>query len=140
MEHLFLECFVRAALLVGATAIVLYAMRVRTASAKHSVWAGMVALMLFLPIWTAWGPKAPLCVLPPLAQNNARNSNVLIETFSTDGLRSNPVSPGLVVFVGAYLLGLCLLLFRLAIGHYGRAGWFGRLFFMMVCALARTYP
>jgi hypothetical protein len=118
MERLFLECFVRAALLVGATAIVLYAMRVKTATAKHSVWAGVVALMLFLPIWTAWGPKAPLRVLPPLAQNNARKSNVLIETFSTDSLRSSPVSPGLVVLLGAYLLGLCLLLFRLAIGTF----------------------
>ena len=116
MERLFLECFVGAALLVGATAIVLYAMRVKAATAKHSVWAGVVALMLFLPIWTAWGPKAPLRVLPPLAQNNVRNSNVLIETFSTDGLRSTAVSPGLVVLLGAYLLGLCLLLFRLAIG------------------------
>lgn len=116
MERLFLECFVRAALLVGATAIVLYAMRVRAASAKHSVWAGVVALMLFLPIWTAWGPKAPLRVLPPLAQNIARKSNLLVGTFSTDGLRSTPISPRLVVLLGAYLLGLCLLLFRLAIG------------------------
>jgi hypothetical protein len=78
---------------------VLYAMRVKTATAKHSVWAGVVALMLFLPIWTAWGPKAPLRVLPPLAQQNARKSNVLIETFSTDGLRSSPVSSWLVVLL-----------------------------------------
>ena len=31
MERLFLECAVKAALLVGATAIVLYAMRVKAA-------------------------------------------------------------------------------------------------------------
>ena len=49
MERLFLECFVRAALLVGATAIVLYAMRVKTATAKHSVWAGVVALSFPTP-------------------------------------------------------------------------------------------
>jgi hypothetical protein len=116
MERLFLECAVRAALLVGATAIVLYVMRVKAATARHSVWAGVVALMLLLPIWTAWGPKASLRVLPPLAQSIATTSKGRIETFSTGGGRSTLVSPGLEVLAGAYLLGLGLLLFRLAIG------------------------
>ena len=75
MERLFLECAVRAALLVGGTALVLYAMRVKAAAARHSVWAAVVVLMLVLPIWTAWGPKAPLRVLPPLAQSTANEVN-----------------------------------------------------------------
>jgi hypothetical protein len=116
MERLFLECAVRAALLVGTTATVMYAMRVKAATAKHSVWAGVVALMLLLPIWTAWGPKASIRVLPPLAQSIANTSKGQIETFSTGGGRSALVSPGLEVLAGAYLLGLGLLLFRLAIG------------------------
>jgi hypothetical protein len=35
-------------LLIGGTAFVLYAMRVKAAAAKHSVWAGVVGLMLIL--------------------------------------------------------------------------------------------
>ena len=116
MERLFLECAVRAALLVGATAFVLYAMRVKAATARHSVWAGVVALMLLLPIWTAWGPKAPLRVLPPLAQSIANKAKAPIEVFSTGVLRSTLVDPKLAVLLGAYLLGLCFLLIRLAIG------------------------
>ena len=116
MERLFLECAVRAALLVGATAFVLYTMRVRAATARHSVWSGVVALMLLLPIWTAWGPKAPLRVLPPLAQSIANRAKAPIEVFSTGVLRSTLVDPKLAVLLGAYLLGLCFLLIRLAIG------------------------
>ncbi len=116
MELLFLECAVRAALLAGTMAIVLYAMRVKEATARHCVWTGVVALMLILPIWTAWGPRAPLRVLPPLAQSIANKAKAPIEIFSTGVLPSTLVSPGLAVLLGAYLLGLCLLLFRLAIG------------------------
>jgi hypothetical protein len=116
MERIFLECAVRAALLVGATAIVLYACQVKAAMARHSVWAGIVALMLLLPIWTAWGPKASLRVLPPLAQSIENSTKVSIRIFSTDVPRSALISPWLVVLLGAYLLGLCFLLFRLAIG------------------------
>jgi len=71
MERLSLECAVRAALLVGVAGILLYAMRVKAATARHSVWAGVVVFMLLLPIWTVWGPKAALRVLPPLAQSIA---------------------------------------------------------------------
>ena len=116
MERLFVECAVRAALLVGATAIVLYAMRVKSATARHSVWAGVVALMLLLPIWTAWGPKASLRVLPPLAQSIPNKAEVPIEIFSTGVPRSALVSPRLAVLLSAYLLVLFLLLLRLAIG------------------------
>jgi beta-lactamase regulating signal transducer with metallopeptidase domain len=116
MERLFFECAVRSALLVGGTAIVLYAMRVKAAAARHSVWAGVVALMLVLPIWTAWGPKLSLRVLPPLAQSTANKVIAPADTLSTSVLPSPLVSTGLAVFLGGYLLGLCLLLVRLAIG------------------------
>jgi hypothetical protein len=116
MERLFLECAVRAALIVGATAVVLYAMRVKAATAKHSVWTGVVALMLLLPIWTAWGPKASLRVLRPLTQSIANKTKARIEIFSTRSLRPTPVDTKLEVLFGAYLLGLFLLLFRLGLG------------------------
>jgi beta-lactamase regulating signal transducer with metallopeptidase domain len=116
MERLFLECTVRAALLVGVTAIVLYAMRVKAATAKHSVWAGVVALMLLLPIWIAWGPKASLRVLPPSVQSVADQAKAPVEIFSAGVPRSIQVSPGIAILLSAYLLGLCVLLVRLAIG------------------------
>jgi beta-lactamase regulating signal transducer with metallopeptidase domain len=116
MERVFFECTVRAALLVGATAIVLYAMRIKNAAARHSVWAGLVGLMLALPIWTTWGPKATLRMLPPLAQMTANDAIASAGTPSTALLASPAVSTWQAVFLGVYLLGLCGLLFRLAIG------------------------
>jgi hypothetical protein len=116
MQRVFLECTVRAALLVGVTAIVLYAMRVKNAAARHSVWAGVVGLMLALPVWTAWGPKAVLRVLPPLAQLTANGAIDTAGTSSTAFPPSPVVSTWQAVFLGVYLLGLCCLLFRLAIG------------------------
>jgi hypothetical protein len=116
MEHLFLECTVRAALIVAAAAVVLSIMRVKAATAKHSIWAGVVAMMLLLPIWAAWGPRASLRVLPPVNQSNADKATALIEIFSTGSVRSTPVVPKLAVLLGVYLSGLCLLLFRLGLG------------------------
>jgi beta-lactamase regulating signal transducer with metallopeptidase domain len=116
MEHLFLECAVRAALLVAGTALVLYVMRVKAAAARHSVWASVVLLMLVLPIWTAWGPKAPLRLLPPLGQITANEAIVPAGTLSTALVPSPLLSTLQAVLLGVYLLGLCLLLFRLAIG------------------------
>jgi hypothetical protein len=66
MERLLVECTVRALLLVGPTAATLYVTRVKDAAAKHRVWTGVMALMLFLPVWAMWGPKFSLRVLPPL--------------------------------------------------------------------------
>jgi beta-lactamase regulating signal transducer with metallopeptidase domain len=116
MERLFVECAVRATLLVGAAAIVLYAMRVKAATARHSVWAGVVAMMLLLPVWTTWGPKASFRMLPPLVQSVANSPKAPIGILSTGVLRATLIDPKLVVLLGAYLLGLGLLLFRLAIG------------------------
>ena len=116
MERLFLECTVRAALLVGVTAIVLYGMRIKAATARHSVWASVVAFMLLLPIWVAWGPKALLRVLPPLVQSVADQAKAPVEIYSPGVSRSIQVSPGLAILLSAYLLGLCVLLFRLVIG------------------------
>jgi hypothetical protein len=57
MEHLFFECSVRAALFVGAAAIVLSTMKVKEPTAKHQIWTGVLALMLLLPIWTPWDQR-----------------------------------------------------------------------------------
>jgi len=128
MTRLFLECAIRAALMVTGTAIVLYAMRVKAAGVKHRVWTAVVLLMLLLPAWTAWGPKAPVRVLPPSTERTA------IEAIGpTDMLPAADAQPGGAgvkipeptrpllsggqeVLLGIYLLGFLLLLARLAIG------------------------
>jgi beta-lactamase regulating signal transducer with metallopeptidase domain len=116
MERLFVECAIRAALLVGGTAIVLYVMRVKAAAAKHSIWGGVMALMLVLPIWAAWGPKVSLRLLPPVAQITANEALFPARNLQT-AVRPLPfVSTWQVLLLGVYLLGLGLLLFRLAIG------------------------
>ena len=83
MERLFVECAIRAALLVGGTAIVLYVMRVKAAAAKHSIWSGVMASMLVLPIWAAWGPKASLRLLPPVAQITANEALIPARNLQT---------------------------------------------------------
>ena len=116
MDRLFLQFALRVVLLVGGTAIVLYITRVKAAAAKHSVWTGVVALMLVLPIWTAWGPKASLRLLPPMAQVSASGSIVPVGPVPSVPLSSPLFSTGQAVLLSVYLVGLCLLLFRLAIG------------------------
>ncbi len=116
MERLFLEFAVRAALLVGGTAIVLYFTRVKAAAAKHFVWTGVVALMLVLPLWTTWGPKASLRLLPPIAPVSASGSMVPVGSIPTVRQSRRLFSTGQAVLLSVYLLGLSLLLSRLAIG------------------------
>jgi hypothetical protein len=115
VENLFFECSVRAALIIGAAAIVLSAMKVKEPTAKHRIWTGVLALMLLLPIWTIWGPKASLRVLPPLTQASATQARVPIEMLSPSVMLSAR-NPEVAVLLGMYLLGLCLLLLRLGIG------------------------
>jgi len=108
--------------------MVLYAMRVKAAAVKHRVWTAVVLLMLLLPVWTAWGPKAPVRVLPSsvegtvseavaprgalspaVAQPSAASGEILEPT-------TIPLSTGQEVLLGIYLLGLFSALARLAVG------------------------
>ena len=116
MERLFLECTIRAGLLVGGTAIVLYAMRAKAAAARHSIWAGVVVVMLMLPIWAVWGPKLSLRLLPSVAQITTKEALVPAGTLPTAYAPSPLISTGQAALLSVYSLGLCLLLFRLAIG------------------------
>jgi hypothetical protein len=116
MERLFLECAIRAALLIGGAAIVLYAMRVKAAGARHAVWTAMVLVMLALPLWTAWGPKLSLRLLPPLSEGPANGAYAPAATLPGAFSSSAQLSPWQVVLLGVYLSGVCLLLIRLGIG------------------------
>jgi beta-lactamase regulating signal transducer with metallopeptidase domain len=118
MERLFLESTLRAALLAGGTAIVLYAMRVKPPAVKHRVWTGVLALMLILPAWTAWGPKVSVRVLPALPEITA-NATTSPSTIAPTALTASPaVSTREAALLGLYLLGLCVFLIRLATGTF----------------------
>jgi len=52
------ESAIRVTLIAAVIALVLFAMRIKTASVLHAVWASVVVLMMLLPAWVAWGPKA----------------------------------------------------------------------------------
>jgi beta-lactamase regulating signal transducer with metallopeptidase domain len=69
MERLFAECAVRAALIAVVTAVVLHTIGIKPAAARHTAWTSVLLAMLLLPVWTVWGPKAPIRLLPPLAQS-----------------------------------------------------------------------
>ncbi len=131
MERLLLECAIRALLIATAAAVVLRIMQVRTATARHAAWAGVVVLMLLLPLWTAWGPKASVRVLPPLPERNAIQAVPAVSADSMAGVwlrelypeASEPAPPpsgwhwrDLLLVI--YALGASTMLVRLAVGTF----------------------
>ncbi len=141
MQNLILECAIRASLIAICTAVVLHVVRVEAARARHIVWASVVVLMLVLPVWTAWGPRVVVRVLhaktiaPSPTSADDISGQVRAEAFQTEmpeptveasfqsSFRSPSQDPhqkpnwtwrsGLAA---TYLLGLCALLIRLAVG------------------------
>jgi bla regulator protein BlaR1 len=118
-----LESAIRVTLIAAVIAMVLFAMRIKTASVQHAVWAGVVVLMLLLPAWVAWGPKASI----PILRSDRAPAVVLLPPPSPVELVSRtPSSPASVPvrsparegggYVAIYLLGVGVLLLRLGIG------------------------
>jgi len=117
------ESAIRVTLIAAIIALVLFAMRIKTASVLHAVWTGVVVLMLLLPAWVAWGPKASIPVVPP-----ERSLAIeLLPPTSPAGLVST--TPARLVYspapsparegrgyIAIYLLGVGVFLLRLAIG------------------------
>jgi len=95
------------------------------------VWAGVLIVMLALPVWMSWGPKAALHVLPARGEPAVVVMQAAPVSLATDAL---PIaSPAQVskptpiwnwsaarssksMWIGVYLLGAFVLLLRLAIG------------------------
>jgi hypothetical protein len=128
MESLFVECAVRAALIAVVTAVVLHTIGIKPAAARHTAWTSVMLTMLLLPIWTAWGPKTPVRLLPPVAwhgrietpaQNILPDSDRLTEMHPVK--TSGPPTAGQTwtwqgLLLIVYGLGAFGLLGRLAIG------------------------
>jgi len=119
------ESVIRVTLIAAIIGLVLFAMRIKTASVLHAVWAGVVVVMLLLPAWVAWGPKASIPVLPPeIGQTATAQFDPLLLPLPA-GLQQHSTSPvredrgyslRQYAIPGIYLLGVCALLLRLAIG------------------------
>ena len=118
MNRLFLECTLRAALLVVGTAAALYFMRIRAAAARHSLWTATMLIMLALPIWTMWGPKLSLPVLPAPPSTNASYATSRATIFSATATPSPAVSTWQWALFGTYLFGFCLFAARIGIGTF----------------------
>jgi bla regulator protein blaR1 len=127
MAPLLLECALRATLMAAGTAAVLWAMRIRSAAARHAAWTVVLLGMLVLPIWSAAGPRVSLRWLGPTAPPAGIVAEptpdlpppaVLSETSPQDAPANR--TPARVdvqdVLIGMYLVGVSVLLARLAIG------------------------
>ncbi len=64
METQLLDWSIRAAIMVAGTAAALAALRVRVAATRHIAWTGVLVAMLLLPIFSVWGPRVTVPVLP----------------------------------------------------------------------------
>jgi hypothetical protein len=134
---LVLECTLRAVLIAGATAAVLALLRIQTARARHSAWTVVVVSMLLLPVWTAVGPRVHLRILAPAVEGmpgwrSPERASIQrsVGEIPLSGPTAEVARSGLqalaanwrLILAGAYLLGLCCLLSRLALGtvHTGR--------------------
>ena len=116
MERLFLECAVRALLLITVTAALLNIMRLKDAAAQHRVWTGVMALMLLLPLWATWGPKVSLRILPPLPSATASRPIVSTGSLQAPGVPLHKLSSRDFFLLGFYLVGFSVLVLRLAVG------------------------
>ena len=64
----------RTALIAGATALVLWALRVKDAATRHTAWTVVVLIMLVLPLSMSSGVKLSLRVLEPAAATTVNDS------------------------------------------------------------------
>jgi hypothetical protein len=90
----------------------------------------VLLLMLALPLWIAWGPKAPLRILPAKVQNFATDlfiqpsSPTVSNLPKTDARQPTTSSPEPVfamaeaLLLGIYLFGALIFFARLAIGTW----------------------
>jgi bla regulator protein blaR1 len=123
MQTFLIEFVIRTSLIAVAAALVLTAMRIRTAPARHAVWAGVVLTMIALPAWVAWGPKARVPILPPETRATAVvipvGSAPVLATVETPSARPAPQRPAwswAILPGGIYFAGGFALLLRLAVG------------------------
>jgi beta-lactamase regulating signal transducer with metallopeptidase domain len=58
------DASVRAIIIAIAVGFILQAMRIKSPAVAHRVWAGVLLIMLFLPVVSLWAPKITIPLLP----------------------------------------------------------------------------
>jgi beta-lactamase regulating signal transducer with metallopeptidase domain len=102
MEDVIVACSIRTALMAAGIAVTLKLLRIHTASARHLAWTALLIVMLLLPIWSFWGPKLSVPILP------SRGNSVETTSYPTQDITPNlphvqvtkvirPAQPGLVI-------------------------------------------
>jgi TonB family protein len=111
------EFLVRSTLLALCAAVGLFVLRIRVARVRHGVWAGVMAAMLILPVWSEWGPKA---VLPLLTPAPGMAVTRLALDMNGQVVSIVPVRPAFWtverVLIAVWLIGVSVLLSRLLTG------------------------
>src|SRR5579871_6862728 len=93
MRELWLECAVRSTLIAAVVGAILCAMRIRPAAARHAAWTGVMLVMLILPLWEGWGPKASVELLPGgIARVEETSAGGATPITTNDGLTMKSVS------------------------------------------------
>ncbi len=118
-----LESSLRATLIAAAVAAILPLLRVRTAAARHAAWTGVLIVMLLLPAWTMWGPKAAVRMLPgtsaeriiaPLVGTPVYDRPAALPPASAP--RRGSEVPWRNLLMAAYVAGVLWLMVRLIVG------------------------
>jgi hypothetical protein len=124
--ELLLDCAIRAALFAAAVVGLTRVFRIANASARHKAWCSVMLAMLLLPVFSAWGPKATLRVLPAIA---VEEPVILPRAIATPSVASAtemraadpPAGPKPNFMLIAYLAGAGWMLLRLALGSWRAA-------------------
>lgn len=123
MSQVLVEASVRAVLIAVAVGAILRLLKVRTAPARHRAWAAVAAAMILLPLWTAWGPRATLRVLPARAHEQVAPLQPVATVPAAlphfAGLTPATTTPAWTWREAAgfvYGLGVLMMLSRLAVG------------------------
>jgi hypothetical protein len=127
-----LEWSIRAVLMAATTAAVLRLLRVRSAAARHAAWTAVLAVMLLMPAWTAWGPKLALPILPEgepvalaplLPEGDLPSQNATYTGPSAQAIESKsntaepaPTWPWATIILSFYFAGAAVMLARLIAG------------------------
>jgi bla regulator protein blaR1 len=127
MQSIFIECAVRSSLIAAAAGLVLWAMRIKMAAARHAIWTGVTLAMLLLPAFAMWGPKAPLPVLPRAAvstpvvilpASDHAVAALAIPRTPQQPLANNRGKYRALIIPALYLAGVLVFLLRLGIGAW----------------------
>ncbi len=124
MDSFVFEFVFRSGLIVLTTAAMLRVLRIRMAASQHAVWAGVLMVMLVLPVWMWRGPRAVLPVLPARGEHAVVMSAPPVSLADPTPMAAMPEIPATkpavwnwsAVWISVYLMGAGALLLRLAMG------------------------